>query len=43
MAYLFPEDFLAWDVVGDRMGLITTKSTSSKNRWESIITDKIQP
>ena len=36
MAYLFPEDFLAWYVAGDRMGLITTKSTSSKNRWESI-------
>lgn len=36
MAYAFPEDYLSWYIVGDRLALVTTKNTSSRNRWESI-------
>ena len=36
MAYSYPEGQLAWYVVGDRLGLITTKNTASRNTWESI-------
>ena len=36
MAYNYPEDYLSWYVVGDRIALVTSKNTSSKNALESI-------
>ena len=36
MAYSFPEDYLSWYVVGDRIALVTSKNTASKNVLESI-------
>jgi len=36
MAYDYPEDYLAWYNTGDRIALVTSKNTSSKNSFESI-------
>lgn len=36
MSYSYPEEHLAWYIMGDRLGLITTKNTSAKNLYESI-------
>ena len=36
MAYNYPEDYLSWYVVGDRIALVTSKNTSSNNALESI-------
>ena len=36
MAYRYPEDSLAYYVVGDRLALVTQKNTSSKNIYEAI-------
>ena len=36
MAYNYPEEYLAWYNVGDRIALVTSKNTSSKNTFESI-------
>ena len=33
MAYAYPENYLAYYIVGDRIALVTTKNTSSKNSW----------
>ena len=36
MAYNYPEEYLAWYNVGDRIALVTSKNTSNKNSFESI-------
>jgi|TARA_R100001530_G_C4269185_1_gene142658 hypothetical protein len=36
MAYAYPENYLAYYIVGDRIALVTTKNTSSKNSWEAM-------
>jgi len=36
MAYNYPEEYLAWYNVGDRIALVTSKNTSNKNAFESI-------
>ena len=36
MAYRYPEDYLAWYIVGDRLALVTSKDTSIKNAYEAI-------
>ena len=36
MAYSYPESHLAWYIVGDRLALVTSKNTSSKNIYEAI-------
>jgi hypothetical protein len=36
MAYDYPEEYLAWYNVGERIALVTSKNTSNKNTFESI-------
>ena len=36
MAYNYPEEYLSWYNVGDRIALVTSKNTSNKNSFESI-------
>ena len=36
MAYRFPERYLAYYLATDRLGLITSRDTNSKNNYESI-------
>ena len=36
MAYNYPEEYLTWYNVGDRIALVTSKNTSNKNAFESI-------
>jgi len=36
MSYSYPEDYLRWFTDGDRLALVTSKNTSSKNILESI-------
>ena len=36
MAYTYPEDYLSWYIVGDRLALVTSKNTSANNLYEAI-------
>ena len=36
MAYRFPERYLAYYLATDRLGLVTSRNTNSKNNYESI-------
>ena len=36
MAYTYPEDYLSWYIVGDRLALVTSKNTSTNNLYEAI-------
>ena len=36
MAYTYPEDYLSWYIVGDRLALVTSNNTSANNLYEAI-------